>query len=92
MPSLPWQSCPVLSKEMPYCVGVSLSLPTHLHGRGLSTLTESHLSPEIVIGRDRYYEIPTVSGLTPPIGWGLWNNAHSCPLLVSVCNQRRSVS
>ena len=91
MPSPPQWSCLVLSRDMPYCIGASLCLPTHLCGRGLRPLAKSHLSPGIMIGRDRYHEIPIASGLTPPIGWGLWRSAYSHPLLVIVCKQRKSV-
>ena len=63
-----------------------------LHGVGLRVLTMSYLSPGIMIGRDRYHEITTVSGLTPPIGEGLWKNVHSCLLMVIICSQRKLVS
>ena len=53
MPSHPQWSSPVPSRDMPYCVGASLCLPTPLHGRGLRALTKSHLSPGNVIGKHR---------------------------------------
>ena len=81
----------VLSRDMPYHIGVSLCLPMPLHGSGLRAPTKSHLSPGIVIGKDRYHEIPPASRPTPPIGWGLWWNVHNCSLLVIFCKQRKSV-
>ena len=91
MPSPPEWSCLVLSRDMPYHIGASLCLPMPLHRRGLWALTESYLSPGIMIGRDRYHEIPTASALTPPIDQSLWKNEHSHSLLVIVCKQRKSV-
>ena len=92
MPSPPQWFCLVLSRDIPYHLWASLHLPTLLHGRGLRALTKSHLSPGIVIGRDRYHETPIASGSTPPIGQGLWRSVNSCPLwLVIVCKQRKSV-
>ena len=80
-----------LSRDIPYHIGDSLCLPMPLCGRGLRSLTESDLSPGIMIGRDRYHEIPIASGSTPSIGCGLWRSAYSCPLLIIVCKQRKSV-
>ena len=71
------------------CWGFSMSPHTPVWKRAKSS--ESHLLPGIVIGRNRYHEIPIVSGLTPPIGWGFWRIAYSHPLLVIVCKQRKPV-